>query len=165
MNPNLQNVPVTAPVFTPSGSYSGALNEADGKLPVSAFLYQQSPVTQSFPLERLLSGQLQKLNVVNPKWDTGAELAKEFHALVERWKRETFSLSSLTKIYAHPAYQRIMAMGVAGIPLVLKELQKDQGHWFYALKFMAGNNVSDGMTNFEDAKAAWLEWGYKNNYI
>jgi hypothetical protein len=92
-------------------------------------------------------------------------LTEEFPKLVNQWKEETACVSSLTKIYAHPAYQRIMAMGEQGIPYVLKELQKNQGHWFYALKFMAGINISCGMDNFEDAKAAWLEWGYKNNYI
>src|SRR5712692_7930579 len=147
MNPNLQNLSVAAVVLTLPASYSGALNEANGKLPVSHSLYEQSPEAQGFPLKLLVFGQLQRINVASPKWDTGEEVAKEFHALVERWKQETFALSSLTKIYAHPAYQRIMAMGAAGIPFVLKELQKDQGHWFYALKFMAGRNVSAGMDN------------------
>jgi hypothetical protein len=58
-----------------------------------------------------------------------------------------------------------MAMGEEGLPFVLKELEKNGGHWFYALKFMAGKNVSEGINNFEDARAAWLEWGYKNNHI
>jgi hypothetical protein len=92
-------------------------------------------------------------------------LQKEFYSLVKRWKDETFAISSLTKIYAHPAYQRIIAMGTDGIPFVLKELAKNQGRWFYALKFMAGKDISEGMNNFEDAKDAWLEWGYRNNYI
>jgi hypothetical protein len=97
-----------------------------------------------------------------------ASLAGEFRSLVEKWNEDTFAISSLTKIYAHPAYQRIMAMGTAGLPLVLRELQENQGNWFYALKFMAGKdgeNVAAGIDNFEDAKAAWLEWGYRNNYI
>ncbi|MGA9408422.1 MAG: hypothetical protein WBW71_14905 [Bacteroidota bacterium] len=91
-------------------------------------------------------------------------LAKEFPKLVTQWREETFHLSSLTKIYAHPAYQRIMAMGTDGLSLVLSELQKKPDRWFYALKFMAGEDVAAGMKN-EDARAAWLEWGYKNNYI
>ncbi len=95
-------------------------------------------------------------------------LSEEFPKLVKQWKEETFALSSLTKIYAHPAYQRIIGMGTDGLPYVLRELQKNQGRWFYALKFMAGEsgkNVAVGINNFEDARAAWLEWGHKNNYI
>jgi hypothetical protein len=94
-----------------------------------------------------------------------AKLEEEFKSLVQQWKEDTFSVSSLTKIYAHPAYQRIMAMGTEGIPFVLKQLKAGEGHWFYALKFMAGKNISAGINNFLDARAAWLEWGYKNNYM
>ena len=101
-----------------------------------------------------------------PKTKTSAKsLEIEFNELAAKWKQETMAVSSLTKIYAHPAYQRIMAMGEDGLPFVLKELQKNTDHWFYALKFMAGKNISEGITNIEDAKAAWLEWGYKNNHI
>jgi hypothetical protein len=93
-------------------------------------------------------------------------LAAEFALLAKQWKEETVAYSSMTKMFSHPAYVRIIGMGKKdGIPLVLRELQKNQGGWFYALKFMAGEDLSKGMANFEDAKAAWLEWGYKNNYI
>lgn len=59
-------------------------------------------------------------------------------------------------------------MGTDGLPFVLKELQNNQGHWFYALRFMAGESgkdVATGSNNFEEAKAAWLEWGYKQLYL
>src|SRR5260221_6905641 len=39
------------------------------------------------------------------------QLEDEFNRLVTQWNKETFHLSSLTKVYAHPTYQRIMAMG------------------------------------------------------
>ena len=32
-------------------------------------------------------------------------------------------------------------MGTQGLPWVLKELQKNQGHWFYALRFIAGEDA------------------------
>ncbi len=97
-------------------------------------------------------------------------LANEFTDLVRRWNEETFGLSSLTKIYAHPAYQRIIAMGVAGLPHVLRELEGKGGRWFYALKFMAGQEGADvaataANCDYETARAIWLEWGYQNNYL
>jgi len=92
-------------------------------------------------------------------------LAQEFDVLARRWRHETFAISSLTKIYMHPSYQRIIAMGKDGLPLVLNALRENQGNWFYALKYMAGEDVSEGIKNFEDAKAAWIEWGYAHNYI
>ncbi len=92
-------------------------------------------------------------------------LELEFHSLVKRWREETFYLSSLTKKYSHPAYQRIIGMGTNGLPLVFRELQNNNGNWFYALKFMAGRDIAEGISDFEEAKAAWLEWGFKHDYI
>jgi len=106
--------------------------------------------------------------VLAGKMATTDSLAEEFHSLVKQWNEETFYISSLSKIFSHPAYVRIMAMGTEGLPLVLGELQKRQGNWFYALKFMAGEKgkgVAAGIKNYEDARAAWLEWGYNHNYI
>lgn len=126
-----------------------------------AFL-QSNPPTESLvggsEHKQILSGKVAPVDL----------LAIEFPKLVKQWKEETFFISSSTKLFNHPAYVRIMAMGTAGIPLVLGELQKNSGRWFYALKFMAGEkgkDVAAGINNYEDAKAAWLEWGYKNNYI
>jgi hypothetical protein len=109
--------------------------------------------------------EMQSINATNRKSDADEELAREFRALVKQWKEETFFLSSLSKIFTHPAYQRIIAMGTNGLPLVLGELQNNQGNWFYALKYMAGKDVAEGIDNFEDARAAWLEWGHNNNYF
>ncbi len=92
-------------------------------------------------------------------------LAKEFQTLVDQWTEETFFLSSLGKQFTHPAYVRIMAMGREGLPLVLNQLQRSQDNWFYALKYMAGRDVAAGINDCEAAKAAWLAWGYENNYI
>jgi hypothetical protein len=92
-------------------------------------------------------------------------LENEFHNLVILWREETADLSSPIKMYAHPAYQRIMAMGAEGLPFVLNELQRQTDHWFHALRYMAGKNISEGITDPEEAKDAWLTWGYKNNHI
>jgi len=97
-----------------------------------------------------------------------AGLTAEFEALVRQWKDETFLISSSTKLFNHPAYIRIIAMGTAGLPLVLRELQKNTGRWFYALKYMAGEDgkgVGVGMKDYDDVREAWLKWGYENNYI
>jgi len=105
---------------------------------------------------------------VNHKTSTigvDAKLKEEFDSLVKQWKEDTFFVSSLTKQFNHPAYVRIMAMGKEGLPLVLKEMQETQDNWFYALKFMAGEDAAAGIKDFDDAKVAWVSWGYKHNYI
>src|SRR6185436_14010617 len=65
--------------------------------------------------------------------ENGALQAK-FDALAAQWRRETAMLSSTSQIVMHPAYQRIMAMGEKAVPLILRELQKEPEHWFYALR-------------------------------
>lgn len=113
------------------------------------------------------SVDLAQLNV-NRKSSTievDAKLKMEFDSLVKKWKDETFFQSSLGEIFTNEAYQRIMAMGRDALPMILSELQKKPGHWFYALEKIVGHDVASGTENFADARSAWLEWGYKNNFI
>jgi hypothetical protein len=95
-------------------------------------------------------------------------LANEFAALATEWKRETGYHSSLSKKFTHPAYQRIMAMGKPALSLILRDLRQSSGHWFYALRFIAGEEAKDvavGADTIEDARKAWLKWGYDKEYI
>jgi hypothetical protein len=105
--------------------------------------------------KQVLSGKMAAIDTI----------AEEFPKLVKQWKDETFFHSSLTKVFTHPAYLRIIAMGKPGLPLVLSELRDNPDRWFHALKYMAGVDVSAGMKDSDDARYAWLEWGYKNHYI
>jgi predicted HTH domain antitoxin len=93
------------------------------------------------------------------------ELGKEFERLAKQWKEETSLHSSLGEIFTNDAYQRIMAMGHEALPLILSDLQKTPAHWFYALEKIVGRDMAGGADTFDDARAAWLEWGHKSNYI
>lgn len=93
---------------------------------------------------------------------------REFQALVQQWKRETAIAGHLSKIVIHPAYQRIMAMGPQdAIPLILQELSRSPGHWFWALHNLvpAGADPAHGTTTIGDATRAWLEWGKREGYL
>jgi hypothetical protein len=96
---------------------------------------------------------------------SGDSLAIEFPKLVKQWEDETSFHSSLGEIFTNEAYQRIMAMGRDALPMILSELRKKPGHWFYALEKIVGKDVAEGAKNYAEARAMWLEWGYKNNYI
>lgn len=89
----------------------------------------------------------------------------EFNNLVEQWRRDTFLHSSLSKKVTHPAYVTIMACGKNVLPFVLRELEKNPDHWFYALRYIARRDIASGTTTFDDARSAWLKWGKQNNYI
>src|SRR5947207_10431415 len=45
-----------------------------------------------------------------------------------------------TEIALHPAYQQIIGMGKEAIPLILEELQREEDHWFWALKSITGDD-------------------------
>jgi hypothetical protein len=94
-------------------------------------------------------------------------LVEEFQSLAKKWKEKTSFHSSLGEMFTNEEYQRIMAMGRDALPLILSDLQKNPSHWFYALEKIAGRDVAAeaGAKSFVDARSAWLEWGYKNNYI
>lgn len=89
----------------------------------------------------------------------------EFSQLVEQWRRDTFFHSSLSKKFTHPAYVTIMAGGKSVLPFILKELENNPDHWFYALRFIVRKDIATGSESFDDAREAWLEWGRKNNYL
>ena len=92
-------------------------------------------------------------------------LESEFNTLSKQWRDETFFLSSLSEICFHPAYQTIMAMGKEAVPFILKDLEKQLNHWFYALRYIARNDVANGAENLEDARQRWLTWGRKEKYL
>jgi len=93
------------------------------------------------------------------------DIESQFLALAQKWKDETGFHSSLSEKFMHPAYQRIMAMGRPALPFILRDLQQNSGHWFYALRFIVDEDIAVGTKTVPEARAAWLEWGYANGYI
>ncbi len=94
-------------------------------------------------------------------------LSLRFEELVERWRRETGMLSSVTKIIKHEAYQSIIGMGERAIPLILRELRDRPNMWFPALRAIA-NDSPVPVENRADprlAREAWLAWGRKRGLI
>jgi hypothetical protein len=98
---------------------------------------------------------------------TDKELTKEFRMLVNQWEKDTEFHSSLGVKFTHPAYQRILGMGTPALPLILSELKRKPGHWFYALNYISGKDYAAeaGAQSFAEAREAWLKWGHDNGYI
>jgi hypothetical protein len=98
---------------------------------------------------------------------TRSSLELQFNELVKVWRKETAMHSSLTRKTLHPAYQRIIAMGPEVIPLILQELSKKPGHWFWALDALIQDEPSPAMgtTNLQEATDAWLRWGDAKGYL
>ncbi len=90
-----------------------------------------------------------------------------FSELVERWRAETAFLSSVNELVLHPAYQRIIGLGPAAVPLLLAELQRNLDHWFWALHAITGENPvpATDAGNVKKMAAAWLTWGKERGYV
>jgi hypothetical protein len=97
-------------------------------------------------------------------------LSEVFRQQVDLWKHETGHLSSLRKAVAHPSYLRIIGLanessGFEIERLLLHELEAEPDHWFPALAAITGQNPVKPEDDFDDAVAAWLNWGKAKGII
>lgn len=95
------------------------------------------------------------------------QLEALFTKLATEWREETRYLSSTSAIATHPAYQRIIGLGPQVIPLILSDLEREGGHWFWALSALTGENPVDSADQgrIKAMTAAWLKWGTDNGWI
>jgi hypothetical protein len=95
-----------------------------------------------------------------------SSLEQTFLQLVEQWQRETGMMSLVSKMSMHPAYQRIIGMGQPVVPLLLRELEREPDHWFWALQAITGENpvLPEQRGNLEQMAQAWVEWGRANGF-
>lgn len=90
----------------------------------------------------------------------GADV-RRFQTLAQQWKRDTAHLSNIGRKALHPAYQEIIGMGQAAIPLILAELRREPDDWFWALHAITGANPvpADARGDLRKMTDAWLQWG------
>lgn len=87
-------------------------------------------------------------------------VAERFRELVGIWKAGTAPLSSATEMAMHPAYQQIIGLGRDAVPLLLRELQREPDHWFWALKAITGVDPVEPRQRgqIREMTEAWLRW-------
>lgn len=91
--------------------------------------------------------------------EAGEDVARVFRELADRWREETEFVASPRAAYAHEAYLQIIGLGPTAIPLLLRDLEEGIDDWFWALACITRENPAAGMTDFEHARHAWLDWG------
>ncbi len=93
-------------------------------------------------------------------------LEERFQRLASTWIAETAVVSSSSDLVAHPAFQEIVGMGPAVIPLLLRELAKRSGHWHRALRRITGVDpvAPEDRGNIDKAAETWLRWGKEQGY-
>ena len=91
---------------------------------------------------------------------------ERFRRLAAVWQAETAYVSSSSELVAHPAFQEIVGMGPAIIPLLLRELANRTGHWHRALRRITGADPVPAADrgNIDKAAEAWLRWGKEHGY-
>ena len=97
---------------------------------------------------------------------TTSDLEEVFFSLARSWKEERGPSSSTTDLAMCPSYQRIIGLGPAVLPVLLRELEREPDHWFWALKAITGVDpvpVSSRGKVREMARL-WIEWGRKQGY-
>jgi hypothetical protein len=82
-----------------------------------------------------------------------------FETLKDEWLEDTAYASSTSDIVKHPAHLSIIGLGPAVLPLILKEAEQGQGHWFWALRAIARQDVAEDAETIDEARHAWLRWG------
>ncbi|HEV2987002.1 MAG TPA: hypothetical protein VG759_01065 [Candidatus Angelobacter sp.] len=102
----------------------------------------------------------QHLALAQPVQDHFLELAK-------RWRTEIKTVSSTTDMVLNSAYQDIIGMGKLVLPLIFRELHRNGGHWFWALRHITQENPASPQDagNIEKITEAWLRWGREHHYL
>jgi len=95
------------------------------------------------------------------------EFESRFEKLVARWKEDSLLMSSPVDMAALPSYLQIIGMGKPAVPLLLRELQREPNHWFWALSTITGENPipPESAGNVKEMATAWLKWGKSNGHV
>jgi len=91
---------------------------------------------------------------------------QRYRRLAAIWEAETLVLSNPNLITNHWAFQEIIRMGEALVPLLLRELEREPQLWVWALPEITRENpVSHSDAgNIRKMSEAWLRWGRDKVY-
>ncbi len=94
-------------------------------------------------------------------WPRSESVEALFQKLAAEWQDATARFSSSSKIVQHPAYQQIIQLGQAAVPMILRDLDREPDHWFAALRAITGEDpVAPTDHGYMDRMAAaWVRWG------
>ncbi len=106
-----------------------------------------------------------------PIQDTPAKPQEEtveqrFFRLKEAWHRAVAHHSSSTIRNNHPAYREIISLGPPVVPLLLRDMQEHNTHWFAALSAITS---ADPVPEEHAGKVRamvedWLHWAKEHGY-
>ena len=92
---------------------------------------------------------------------------RRFLTLKNQWKEETLFVSSGTVLISNSAYKEIINIGYTAIPWIIREMRKNNDHWFYALEKITGVNPikKKNLGIVENMKQDWIDWASNKDYV
>ena len=89
--------------------------------------------------------------------------------LIAQWRVERGAMSSITEAAMCPAYQSILGVGPAAVPLLLGQLEsegEEPDQWFWALKAITGTDPvrDEDRGDYVAMARSWLQWGQTQGY-
>ncbi len=104
----------------------------------------------------------------SPEPPGNVPLEEYFETLVAWWEECTGFLSSPSQRAAHPAYQKVLALGEAALPHIFREVER--GHasgWYLALRQLTGASPVPREASKSSARVRelWLQWGRSHGYL
>jgi len=93
----------------------------------------------------------------------------KFQRLFQDWRAERGATSAITEAAACPAYQGIIGMGEAAVPLILAQLESEgdePDQWFWALKAITGADPvrDEDRGDFLKMAQTWIGWARAQGY-
>ena len=116
-------------------------------------------------LESSLSPTLSNSNIKDFSFYDKLPAKEKFFILKSIWRAERPATSSFLKdLINHPAYEEIIKMGMAVVPLILQNLDRNLDHWFEALHRITGVEPvpATDRGNLYKMAYAWQTWGEEN---
>jgi hypothetical protein len=101
-----------------------------------------------------------------PKTPLAPSVEERFRSLEATWLAEVGYSSSSTELRGHPAFQEIIALGKAVVPLMLQDLAERPRLWVWALPRITGADPvpASDRGNIAKMSEAWLRWGREHGY-
>ena len=98
---------------------------------------------------------------------TRQDLQSRFIRLAEQWRSKSYYMSNESQMAMLPPYQKIIGMGPQAVPLILEELRREPGFWFWALQMITDADPVplEDRGKMSKMVAAWIAWGIANGYL
>lgn len=99
--------------------------------------------------------------------DIDPELEQKFNRLAGQWRQKTMFMSRAADITSDFTYYQIVGLGPKVIPLILRQVQRGEGHWFLALRALTGDNPvkADDVGSLRKVAQTWVDWGRQRGLI